>query len=319
VTAGESCRWLQSNLVRQGEFIVRGVSVFVNVTFYGVRGSTPCSCDSNQRYGGNTSCVALEVPGHEPIVLDLGTGLRFFGQTQPTDGSFRGHALVTHLHWDHVQGLPFFVPVHVPGSGLDIYGPPQVDGFSLGEAFEAFMRPPYFPVCVGDLGGDIRFHTLDDGNHAVGAAEVRVRQVPHIGPTNGYRVELGGVSVAYVPDHQQPLDGSHEIAESVLELCDGADLLIHDAQFTPAEFVVKADWGHCTVDYALAVAAEAGVRRLALFHHDPSHDDAAVDRIHGDIADKASRTGVEEVIAAAEGLTVSFGAVPAAVAGVAGA
>ncbi|MEZ5143588.1 MAG: MBL fold metallo-hydrolase [Acidimicrobiales bacterium] len=285
----------------------------MNVTFYGVRGSTPCSSDSNQRYGGNTACVVLEAPGHEPIVLDLGTGLRFFGHSQPADGTFVGHALVTHLHWDHVQGLPFFVPIHVPGSQLRVYGPPQEDGLDVGAAFEEFMRPPYFPVRVGDLGGDITFHTLDDGDHAIGDAKVRTRAVPHIGPTCGYRVELGGVSVAYVPDHQQPLDGSHDIAESVLELCDGADLLIHDAQFTPAEFEVKAGWGHCTVDYALAVAAEAGVRRLALFHHDPSHDDDLVDEIREDIAEKASRTAVEEVIAASEGLTVSFDAVAAGV------
>lgn len=285
----------------------------MNVTFYGVRGSTPCSCDANQRYGGNTACVALEAPGHEPIVLDLGTGLRFFGQSQPTDGSFVGHALVTHLHWDHVQGLPFFVPAHVPGSQLHVYGPPQEDGMHVGDAFEEFMRPPYFPVRVGDLGGDITFHTLDEGDHALGDAKVRVRLVPHIGPTNGYRIELGGISVAYIPDHQQPLDGSHDIDPGVLELCDGVDLLIHDAQYTPAEFVVKADWGHCTVDYALAVAAEAGARRLALFHHDPSHDDEAVDVIRDDIAEKASHTGVEEVLAASEGLTVSFGAVTAGV------
>ena len=131
----------------------------MNVTFYGVRGSTPCPCASNTRYGGNTACVALEAAGCDPIVLDLGTGLRFFGETQPNDGSFRGHALVTHLHWDHVQGLPFFTPVNRPGAALDIYGPPQ-DGMSLEEAFGEFMRPPYFPVRVADLAGDIRFLSL---------------------------------------------------------------------------------------------------------------------------------------------------------------
>lgn len=282
----------------------------MNVTFYGVRGSTPCSSPSNQRYGGNTACVALEARGQEPIVLDLGTGLRFFGETQPVDGSFVGHALVTHLHWDHVQGLPFFVPIHVPGSRLAIYGPAQDNGVDLAGAFGEFMRPPYFPVEVADLGGDISFHTLEAGDHSIGRARVRCRAVPHIGPTFGYRVEIDGVSVVYIPDHQQPLDGTHAVAASVLELCDGADLLIHDAQFTPAEFAVKSNWGHCTVDYALTVAAEAGVRRLALFHHDPSHHDELVDEIWADIAEQASRTGVQEVLAASEGLTVSFGTVP---------
>jgi phosphoribosyl 1,2-cyclic phosphodiesterase len=264
----------------------------------------------NRRYGGNTACVALEIPGSEPVVLDLGTGLRFFGDTQPHDGSFRAHALVTHLHWDHVQGLPFCVPINREGAQLDVYGPPQ-EGLTLAEAFEEFMRPPYFPVRIGELIGDIRFHTVDDSDFAVGDAKVRARYVPHVGPTFGYRVEFGGVSVAYISDHQQPLDG-HTIAAEVLELADGADLLIHDAQYTDEEFRLKSHWGHCTVDYALQVAREAGVRRLALFHHDPSHADRDIDRILEQARVRAAELGVPEVIAAAEGLTVSFGVEAAA-------
>jgi phosphoribosyl 1,2-cyclic phosphodiesterase len=117
----------------------------VKVTFYGVRGSTPCPADRNRRYGGNTACVALEVPDEDPIVFDLGTGLRFFGDTQPLDGSFRGTALVSHIHWDHVQGLPFFPPADRVGARFDVYGPGQ-EGLSLAQAFDEFMRPPYFPV-----------------------------------------------------------------------------------------------------------------------------------------------------------------------------
>lgn len=282
----------------------------LNVSFHGVRGSTPCSCESNRRYGGNTACVALEIPGSEPVILDLGTGLRFFGETQPDDGTFRGHALVTHLHWDHVQGLPFCVPINREGAQLDIYGPPQ-EGLTLAEAFEEFMRPPYFPVRIGELIGDIRFHTVDDSDFAVGDAKVRARYVPHVGPTFGYRVEFGGIAVAYISDHQQPLDGDF-IAPEVLELADGVDLLIHDAQFTNEEFPLKSHWGHCTVDYALHVAREAGVRRLALFHHDPSHTDQDIDRLLDRARVRAADIGLTEVIAAAEGLTVSFGAVGAA-------
>jgi phosphoribosyl 1,2-cyclic phosphodiesterase len=279
------------------------------VSFHGVRGSTPCSCESNRRYGGNTACVALEIPGSEPIVLDLGTGLRFFGETQPHDGTFRAHALVTHLHWDHVQGLPFCVPVNREGAQLDVYGPPQ-EGLTLAEAFEEFMRPPYFPVRIGELIGDIRFHTVDDDDFAVGDAKVRARYVPHIGPTFGYRIEHGGTSVAYISDHQQPMHGD-EVAPEVLELADGVDLLIHDAQFTPEEFKLKAHWGHCTIDYALHVAREAGARRLALFHHDPSHSDQQIDRLADEARRRGAELGLTEVIAAAEGLTVSFGAVGA--------
>jgi phosphoribosyl 1,2-cyclic phosphodiesterase len=275
----------------------------VHVTFYGVRGSTPCPHDANRRYGGNTSCVVVEHPGHDPIVLDLGTGLRIYGDTFPADQPFRGHALVTHVHWDHVQGLPFFVPVLRPGASFQVYGPPPEACEGLHDCFERFISPPLFPVRVADLPGQIDFHTVRDTELSVGDAKVKVRDVPHTGVTNGYRIELDGVSVVYVSDHQMPLDGGHEVTDEVLELCDGADLLIHDAQYTPEEFATKRDWGHCTVEFAVHVAAEAGVRRLALFHHDPTHDDDLLDcLLHR--ARLAAGRRVEEVLAASEGLTV---------------
>ncbi len=277
----------------------------MQVTFYGVRGSTPCPHDDNHRYGGNTSCAVIESPGHDPIVLDLGTGLRMWGDTLPCDGSFRGHALVTHVHWDHVQGLPFFGPVLQPGASLDVYGPPpETDGVrSLADCFEQFICPPLFPVCLDQLPGDIRIHTVRDTELVVGNAKVKVRDVPHTGLTNGYRVELDGATIVYVSDHQMPFDGSHEVSDGVLELCDGADLLIHDAQYTPEEFANKRDWGHCTMEFAVHVAAEAGVRRLALFHHDPTHDDAFLDCLVEKARVIAGRR-LDEVLAASEGLTV---------------
>ncbi|CAN5860176.1 MBL fold metallo-hydrolase [soil metagenome] len=250
--------------------------------------------------------MALEAPGADPIVLDLGTGLRFWGETLLSDGSFRGSALVTHLHWDHVQGLPFFTPVDRPGAQFDIYAP-SPDRGDLADAFGEFMRPPYFPVRTSDLRGDIRFHQVDDTDMVIGEAKVRVRPVPHVGRTNGYRVELGGSTVAYVSDHQQPQDGGFAIADSVLDLCDGADLLIHDAQFTDAEFAEKSHWGHCTVDYAVEVARRSGVPRLALFHHDPAHSDDMVDRLVERAQARCGWDGPVEVLAAAEGLTISLG------------
>jgi phosphoribosyl 1,2-cyclic phosphodiesterase len=280
----------------------------VNVTFWGVRGSTPCPCEENRRYGGNTACVSLEVPGEDPIVLDLGTGLRFWGETQAQDGTFRASALLTHIHWDHVQGLPFFVPALKPGSVLDVYGPP--DGGTLAEAFDTFMRPPFFPVRVCDLQGEIRFHDVTDADLSLGGAKVRVRPVPHTGATNGYRIDWDGASVAYISDHQSPCvaDGEGDtIAEAVLELCDGVDLLIHDTQYWPGEWAQKKDWGHCTVDYAVRVARESGTHRLVLFHHDPAHDDGDVDRMLDHARAAVADCGVQEVIAAAEGLTISLG------------
>ncbi|MFP3901003.1 MAG: MBL fold metallo-hydrolase [Acidimicrobiia bacterium] len=241
-------------------------------------------------------------------MLDLGTGLRELGRTMPLDGSFRGSALVTHMHWDHVQGLPFFAPILAAGARLDVYGPPQESG-TLEQAFHQFVRPPFFPVTVEQLYGQIAFHDATDTDIEIDGAKVRVRPVPHIGSNNGYRVDLGGFSVAYVADHQMPHDGSHRVTDAVLELCDGVDLLIHDAQYTPAEFADKNHWGHCTVDFALFVAQEAGARRLALFHHDPAHDDDDVDRLLAGARDAVERAGssVNEVLAAYEGLTVSMG------------
>lgn len=275
----------------------------LSVTFWGVRGSTPCPCDANRRYGGNTACVVLESPGSDPIVLDLGTGLRFWGDTQPHDGTFAAHALVTHLHFDHVQGLPFLAPADRPGARLDVYGPTP-EGCTLAEAFEGFIRPPYFPITWADLRGSYRFHELDDSDVVVGDAKVTARPVPHVGLTNGYRVDLGGATVTYVSDHQMPQDGSFDIAPSVLELADGCDLLVHDAQYTPEEFAVRAHWGHCTVEYAVHVAVEAGARRLALFHHDPSHGDDLVDELLERALDRVPSQSHLEIHAAAEGTTL---------------
>ena len=274
------------------------------MTFYGVRGSCPCPSEANRRYGGNTACVALEVEGEPPIVLDLGTGLRQFGMTQPTDGSFRGAALITHVHWDHVQGLPFFPPADRPGATFDVFGPRQEEG-SLAEVFSGLMRPPYFPVQYSDLRGAIVFHDVTDETFEVGNAKVTARPVPHVGPTVGYRIDWDGVSVAYVSDHQQPFSGN-EITETVLELAEGVDILIHDAQYTPAEFAEKAHWGHCTIDYAVLVAKESGAKRLALFHHDPSHSDDDLDELLDAARCTATYFGVPDVVAAFEGLTLDI-------------
>lgn len=274
----------------------------MQVTFYGVRGSCPCPCDTNSRYGGNTACVVLEVDDEPPVILDLGTGLRGYGQTVARRGPFRATALVSHLHWDHVQGLPFFAPLHRQGTEIDVYGPTQAEG-PLGEVFDGLMRPPYFPVRSSELVGEVRFHDVDDDDLSIGNAKVRVRPVPHCGPTVGYRIDWQGASVAYISDHQGPL-GLDTVADSVLELADGVDLLVHDAQYTAEEFYRRPHWGHCTVDYAVLVARQAGARRLALFHHDPGHTDDEIDQLLEGARRRAAGCGLEEVLAAAEGLSL---------------
>jgi phosphoribosyl 1,2-cyclic phosphodiesterase len=254
--------------------------------------------------------VVVEAPGSPPILLDLGTGVRFYGESLPPTMPFRGTALVTHLHWDHVQGLPFFSPVLRAGSALDVYAPDPGCGMTLAEAFGQSMRPPYFPVPLSDLRGDIRFHAVDPGRRiTVGEVEVTVAAVPHNGPTLGFRLDWRGRSVAFVPDHQQPLDGSKHVAPEVLDLVRGVDLLIHDSQYTQEEFRQKRDWGHSTVEYAVEVAIAARAGMLALYHHDPAHDDATVD---GLTAEARAARGCRplEVLAAHEGLTVTLAALP---------
>ena len=273
----------------------------MRVTFHGVRGSTPSPCPENQGYGGNTSCVSVEVEGHEPVIFDLGTGLRRLGRRLA--GTFDGTMFVSHLHWDHIQGLPFFTPLQEASARARIFGPRQESG-TFREALERFIRPPYFPVTLTEFPGRIEIADLDGTageSVTVGELEVTAGRIPHCGPTNGYRVTWRGRSVAYVPDHQQSPDG--RIADSVLELCRGADLLIHDSQYTEEEFSRRSDWGHCTVEYAVAVAVRCGVRRLALFHHDPAHDDGVVEELVTAAVACASRFGVE-VVAAREGDTL---------------
>jgi len=277
----------------------------IRVSFHGVRGSTPCQSDDIRRYGGNTSCVSVDAADEDPLLLDMGTGLRYYGKQVPTDQLFRGSCLLTHLHWDHVQGLPFFTPLLREGSRLDVYGPAQDDGRSLDEVVSTTIRPPLFPVSVDELPGTVSFHDTADTDFSIGGYSVKARLIPHLGPTLGFRVEHNGHSVAYLSDHQQPFDGSYSASPGALELVEGVDLLIHDAQYTQNEFKAKATWGHCTMDYAVWLASQAGVKKLALFHHDPSRRDDDLDVLLRCAIEAGSRKDVD-VIAASEGLVVEL-------------
>ncbi|MHB8681647.1 MAG: MBL fold metallo-hydrolase [Acidimicrobiales bacterium] len=280
----------------------------MRVTFHGVRGSCPCSGPQYVRYGGNTSCVALEVGDEPPIVFDLGTGLRPLGHELEgrfgLDSSISLTAFLTHLHWDHIIGLPFCRPILRFGGHMEVFGPVQRE-HQLGEVIDQVVVPPFFPVQVKELHGSIEFREIGDDSVAVGSAKVTCRRVPHVGATLGFRVEAEGLSVAFVSDHQQPDDRS-KIAEAVLELCDGADLVIHDAQYTEEEFAAKATWGHSTVSYAVHVAAEAGAKELVLFHHDPVHTDDDMDHILDRARAERDASRLDGVIAAAEGLALEL-------------
>ncbi len=283
----------------------KGGRFVLTISFYGVRGSTPCSSPEIHRYGGNTSCVVLEGEDGDPIIFDLGTGLRPFGNDVGSAKPFHGTALLTHLHWDHVQGLPFFAPIHTAGSTLDVYGPCS-DEACLSDAFGTFVNPPFFPVHFSDLIGDITFHDAMDCEFEIGPAKVMCRPVPHVGLTNGYRVDWGGRSIAYMSDHQEPFGQPNHVADGVLELADGVDVLIHDAQFTTSEYEARPDWGHCSIRYALEVAHQAKAKQLVLFHHDPTHHDEMIDDLLDEAQTIAAGLDIREVLAASEGLKLTL-------------
>ncbi len=285
----------------------------VNVSFYGVRGSTPSPCACNGRYGGNTSSVIIDKPGSDPILLDLGTGLRLYGLDIVRQGiaaEFSASAFVTHMHWDHVQGLPFFAPALYEGAKLTIHGPPPPSEGSLADAFNTFLREPFFPVDLSGLPGTIDFVDMAEEAFTHGEAVVTAVAVPHVGLTYGFRIDYEDISIGYVPDHQEPIGQGLAVDPGVVAGFRGVDVLIHDAQFTPAQLALRPDWGHCTPGYAVEVARQCEARRLVLFHHDPVHDDYMVDEL---LAEARSLAGpdIEEVIAASEGLTLSLTPEPA--------
>ncbi len=277
----------------------------LRVRFFGVRGSTPCSAPDQNRYGGATSCVVVEPMGADPIILDAGTGIRRYGLEviEQAPDVYRASILLSHLHWDHIQGMPFFSPLHVEGTEINLYGPGDC-GKGFKKLVHKLMRPPFFPITPSEVKASLKLHQLDVGDLSIGDTKVRTRHIPHTGCTNGYRIDHHGVSIAFVPDHQQPVDRPTFVDEQVLDLCDGVDLLIHDAQFTDDEFAARNDWGHCTAGYALEVARQSGAKSLALFHHDPFHNDTQVDEILA--ATRTLAPPALQVFAAASGLDVDL-------------
>ncbi len=245
------------------------------------------------------------------MILDLGTGLRALGERLQASPLVSGTpltatVLLTHLHYDHVLGLPFFAPMRHPGAVLDVYGPSQQGG-PLHDVLGSLVAPPFFPVALADFRGDLRCHDLDgSAEFEVGGFRVKAGPVSHIGHTLGFRIEAGGHSVAYISDHQAPAD-QRSVDKQVLELCEDADLVMHDAQYTEEEFASLSDWGHSTDTYAVRVAVEAGAHRLCLFHHDPAHSDEQLDRMLAHARRIASKHHLTEVSAAAEGHSMDLG------------
>lgn len=284
----------------------------MKVRFWGTRGSVPTPGPDTARYGGNTSCVELQTDDGTRIILDCGTGARALGQhllTTAHDGPLRLHLFIGHIHWDHIQGFPFFVPAFLPNAEINIYAP---RGFqkNLEESLAGQMQHSYFPVRLKELRSRIQFNQLEEGFFRLGRVLVETQHLNHTAPTIAYRITSDGATIVYSTDHEpfwKPggLDFRHPGDQLHMAFLKNADLVIHDAQYTEAEYPEKVGWGHSTIEYATDVAVAAGVRKLALFHHDPARDDASVDRLQGMASARATGHGSAlDVFSAAEGLTL---------------
>lgn len=257
----------------------------MKVHLCGVRGSTPAPGIDFVRYGGHTPCVALEHDaGTGPqLILDAGVGLA--NAARLLNGSpFKGTILLSHLHWDHVLGLPFFAAGDREDADVQVLLPEQPSEAGAESVLSAIMRPPYFPIEPGELRGSWRFGLLAEGERTIEGFTVLAREVPHKGGrTFGYRISDGHSTLAYIPDHCPTVlgagdDGFGEYHPAALELAGEADLLIHDAQLLPEE-LGDASFGHSVADYAVELARRAGTRAVALFHHRPDRSDDALDQL----------------------------------------
>ncbi len=274
----------------------------MKVTLWGTRGSLASAGPETVRYGGNTSCVAVEGPEDALLVLDPGTGIRRLGAVVGKARSI--DVLLTHLHMDHIQGLGFFEPLYRPDIDVHIWGPPSTTQ-DLRSRLTRYLSPPLFPVWLRELP---RVILLDVplGSFTIGALRVDAALVSHPGPTVGYRISDGRVTVAYIPDHEPAL-GCRKFPDapawtSGFDLAAGADLLIHDAQYADEDYPAYVGWGHSSLSQAIAFGALAGVKRLIPFHHNPSYSDERIDRL---IAQAPAPISLE-LIPGTEGLTLSL-------------
>ena len=280
----------------------------VRVQFWGTRGSLARPGQHTLRYGGNTSCVQVTSPNGTLLVIDCGTGAHDLGRSLLANSKapLRGHILFSHTHWDHIQGFPFFAPLFVGGGQWDVYGPAGL-GESLRDALAGQMQSTYFPVKLDDLGANIDYHDLVEGSFEIGDIRITARYLNHPALTLGYRLEMNGISVVYSCDHE-PYSRTSEPHESISDLDQrhsdflaDADLVIHDSQFTDAEYASKRGWGHSPVEYVLEIARLGRVKHLALTHHDPMRTDDALDQIvESARADLKASDSLTKVFAAAD-------------------
>jgi phosphoribosyl 1,2-cyclic phosphodiesterase len=282
----------------------------MQVTFWGTRGSIATPGPDTMRYGGNTSCVEICLDNGTVIIFDAGTGIRALGhRLLAQHAPVRAYLFLSHMHWDHIQGLPFFAPAYVPGTELSILGP-RVGPLSLEQSICDQMRSPYFPVPMHAMGAAIHFVELAEGCvFELPGATVEVGVLNHPGRSLGYRLVADSKVLVYATDNEpygETAESRHLIQPPSLPyLARQADLLIQDAQYTPEEYPYHLGWGHSTYLDALQLAQHARVQQLALYHHDPGHNDAAIDHIltacHSWMAHQRA---MFTCLAAAEGLQI---------------
>ena len=294
---------------------------------WGVRGSIPVPGPGTIRYGGNTSCVEIRADG-ELIVLDAGSGIRELGLALENEfGSrpIRLSLLITHVHWDHIQGFPFFVPAYNDKNQLEILGYDGA-GSGLREILKGQMATPFFPIALCDLPGKINIRKLDSMDFKIGSVRVRSRFMNHPGVCVGYRIFTSKGSIAYLPDHEpyeafklhsakshllsreQTQKRAREDRAELVKFLQGSDILILDSQYTDEEYQSHVGWGHGSLTTAISLAVDASVRQLILFHHDPTHDDDVIDKMVRTARKIAAKSeGYLEVEGAREGVGMTIG------------
>lgn len=245
--------------------------------FRGVRGSIPTPVAENLRHGGNTSCLEVST-STETLIFDAGSGIRSLGQSLVTESPgqpIEARIFLTHFHWDHIQGIPFFAPIFGPANHIHFFS--GSTGSDLKETLEGQMMRPYFPINLAEAAAQRDFTRIPEhGVVSTGSLTIRPFALNHPQGASGYRIEASGAVIVYATDYEH---GHAELDRALVDHAKDADLLICDAQYTPAEYQRFRGWGHSTWENAVKVAAASGAKRLVLFHHDPSRSDDALDAI----------------------------------------
>ncbi|MFN8186700.1 MAG: MBL fold metallo-hydrolase [Gaiellales bacterium] len=265
---------------------------------WGCRGSLATPGPETVRYGGNTSCVEVRPASGAVLVLDAGTGIRRLGISLMAERPTEVDLLLTHMHLDHVEGLGFFAPLFDPECSVRVWGP-RPDDRSLEEHISAYVSPPLFPVPFERIPARVTFTEVWEDEWELGGVRVRSAPVRHPGRTVGYRISENGSSVAFVPDNEPALEPA-----SGLAIAAGADVLLHDAQYTAAEYETRVGWGHSALPDFARLVGEAVPGRVVMFHHDPSHSDETLEQM---VAEARALTGRDDVELAREGLELVLG------------